>query len=87
MSVEDEETQVHSVATLIPAVEQAPSLVVMTGRNVGCLYKLRPEGMVIGRAPDVDVYLDDDGISRVHCMVCLGIMAITWWHHATRKIV
>ncbi len=49
--------------------EEAPCVVVLTGRKVGRVVKLRPSGTVLGRAGDTDLVLDDDGISRVHCML------------------
>ncbi|MEZ4322827.1 MAG: GGDEF domain-containing protein [Myxococcota bacterium] len=53
------------------ADEAAPCVVVLTGRKVGRVFKLRPAGTVLGRAIDTDIVLDDDGVSRVHCVLQL----------------
>lgn len=42
---------------------------VLTGQRMGQIFPLSAKGTVFGRAPDVDVVLDDDGISRVHAMI------------------
>jgi diguanylate cyclase (GGDEF)-like protein len=51
--------------------EAKPCVVVLTGKKVGVVVKLRPQGTVVGRAVDTDLVLDDDGVSRVHCMLLL----------------
>jgi diguanylate cyclase (GGDEF)-like protein len=52
-----------------PMEARRPSIVVLTGSQVGAVIPLVPKGTVFGRAGDVDVVLDDDGISRVHAMI------------------
>jgi two-component system, cell cycle response regulator len=53
-----------------PAAEDAQSatatLVVLSGSNVGEMYRLEKDQMVIGRGDKVDLRLVDDGISREH---------------------
>jgi len=44
-------------------------LVVMAGSNVGEMYKLDKEQLVIGRGDKADLRLLDDGISRDHARV------------------
>jgi diguanylate cyclase (GGDEF)-like protein len=43
-----------------------PTLVVLSGSNVGEMYRLEKEQMVIGRGDKVDLRLVDEGISREH---------------------
>jgi diguanylate cyclase (GGDEF)-like protein len=49
--------------------EEAPYLIVIAGRQVGKQYKLTEAEMVIGRADDCQVRLEDDGVSRKHARV------------------
>jgi two-component system, cell cycle response regulator len=52
-----------------PTLEKSAFLLVLSGPQVGELYKLKPDGpTVIGRG-DADVRIDDDGISRRHCSI------------------
>ena len=43
-----------------------PYLMIIAGAHVGELYKVGKSRMVIGRSPDADVRIVDDGISREH---------------------
>ncbi len=45
------------------------AVVVLTGSRIGAVVQVDPSGTVLGRASDVDLVLDDDGISRVHAMI------------------
>ncbi len=44
----------------------APALVVLSGSNVGEMYRIEKDAVVIGRGDRVDIRLVDDGISREH---------------------
>ncbi len=44
-------------------------LIVIAGKAIGKMYKLAGEEMVIGRSPDAQVFLDDDGVSRRHARI------------------
>jgi len=44
-------------------------LIVLTGTEVGQMFKLSNESMVIGRTDDADISLHDDGVSRTHARV------------------
>lgn len=43
-----------------------PYVILLTGNNVGQIFKLEDGGTVIGRAPDADIILDDTSVSRYH---------------------
>ena len=49
--------------------EECPYIVVLAGSNVGEMYKIAGEEMVLGRGGGADVRLVDEGISRFHCRI------------------
>lgn len=49
----------------IDAAKQ-PYLIVIAGGNLGELYKIAKQRVVIGRSPDADIRTSDDGVSREH---------------------
>jgi two-component system, cell cycle response regulator len=53
-----------------PPVERTPFLLVLSGPRVGYLHKLaRDKPTIIGRMREVDLCIDDDGVSRRHCTI------------------
>jgi diguanylate cyclase (GGDEF)-like protein len=48
-----------------------PCLLVLTGSAVGRSFRLTNAGYVIGRGSEVDIRLDDDGVSRQHAKIVL----------------
>jgi diguanylate cyclase (GGDEF)-like protein len=46
-------------------------LIVLAGSNVGEMFKVEQEELVLGRGGNADIRLLDDGISRLHCRVRL----------------
>jgi two-component system, cell cycle response regulator len=44
-------------------------LIVIAGSNIGEMFKLKDEQMILGRGADADVRVLDDGVSRLHCRV------------------
>lgn len=71
MSREDDAriTKVGPRDPVEPSGEPSPYLVVMSGRAVGRMYRLRAEGLVLGRSSSADVVLDDEGVSRHHAKI------------------
>jgi diguanylate cyclase (GGDEF)-like protein len=51
------------------SVEERAYLVVLVGTNVGEMYKISGEDIVLGRGGDTDIRLVDEGISRFHCRI------------------
>jgi two-component system, cell cycle response regulator len=50
------------------AVKRNAYLTILNGAAVGRTYRLGPGRLIVGRAPDCDVVLDDDGVSRRHAL-------------------
>lgn len=71
--MEDEKTNVLSVSPRKAARQRQPAYVTVfrthDRANIGRMYKLEGADMVIGRSPDVEVQLEDDGISRRHAKI------------------
>ncbi len=54
-----------------PAAQRNPYLTILSGSWVGRTYQLGPGRLLVGRAPDSDIALDDEGVSRRHALfVC-----------------
>lgn len=51
------------------AAETAPCLVISHGRDIGRRFTLSKERMTLGRSPEADIVLQDDGVSRQHCCI------------------
>ncbi len=68
MSRGEDETQIHSVREAFVPTEgsDASYVVVLSGRSVGRMFLVTDGEMLIGRSPDAQVILDDDGVSRRH---------------------
>jgi diguanylate cyclase (GGDEF)-like protein len=67
----DDKTIVHNVADLLARVRPSSAyLIVVAGRtSAGKMFKLDRAEMVIGRASDADILLDDEGVSRRHAKI------------------
>jgi diguanylate cyclase (GGDEF)-like protein len=73
---EDDRTQIRSVVqpNLAPTARtQNAYLIVISGKAVGKMFKLGTGEMVIGRGGDVQILLEDDGVSRRHAKVVRGL--------------
>lgn len=71
-SVRDEDrTQVHTIPPLEPEgpIHRTAALICISGRSIGQMFLLSKEETTIGRAPECDVFLDDEGVSRHHAKI------------------
>ncbi len=71
----DESTKAEKLLRLSemrePAGERKPYLTILSGTWVGRTYQLGPGRLLVGRARDSDIALDDEGVSRRHALfVC-----------------
>ncbi|HLT31693.1 MAG TPA: GGDEF domain-containing protein [Myxococcaceae bacterium] len=73
MDFDDEKTNVLSLSRPRTALQRQPAYVTVfrthDRANIGRMYKLEDTELVIGRSPDVEVHLEDDGISRRHAKI------------------
>lgn len=72
----DEDTTATNIAELTAAAAEATghlraTLTVLSGSATGQVYKIARGGNIIGRAPDAQLRLLDDGMSRQHARVRL----------------
>ncbi len=69
--VDEDKTAVHEVSPLVPADSSARSaaLICISGRSIGQMFLLNKSEIVLGRAPECEVFLDDEGVSRHHAKV------------------
>jgi diguanylate cyclase (GGDEF)-like protein len=69
----DDETVIRKAKPLPEAGEGSDCLMVLSGQSIGKLFKLNKTKLVIGRSPDADISLDDEGVSRHHAkLLVLG---------------
>ncbi len=68
---DQDKTGIHHVSPLGPAEEMArtAALICISGRSIGQMFLLTKDETSIGRAPECDVFLDDEGVSRQHAKV------------------
>lgn len=70
MADDFEQTKVHRLEDLLQAARkretQSPYLIVLTGKSVGRMFRLREGDTLVGRGSECDLLLDDDGVSRSH---------------------
>ena len=72
-----EESQLINLAKTVTVDDQSivhsedrhPHLVIYIGNNSGCRHKLNRGSMKIGRSPQADISIEDDRISRIHCII------------------
>ncbi len=68
-----ESTKIQTSPKVVSAIKRdRPFLIVIGGVNVGEMYPLRQQEIVVGRARDATVRFDDEGVSRYHArLTCL----------------
>jgi diguanylate cyclase (GGDEF)-like protein len=68
---DEDRTQVHTIPPLEPEgpVHRTAALICISGRSIGQMFLLSKEETTIGRAPECDVFLDDEGVSRHHAKI------------------
>jgi diguanylate cyclase (GGDEF)-like protein len=68
---DDDKTMVHRVDPIAmdESVERSAALICISGRSIGQMFLLNKEETTIGRAPECDVFLDDEGVSRHHAKI------------------
>ncbi len=65
-----EKTAIHAVRPIEAApASRAAALVCISGRSIGQMYLLTKDETTLGRAPECDVFLDDEGVSRQHAKI------------------
>jgi diguanylate cyclase (GGDEF)-like protein len=66
-----EDTGVYSTAGLDASAsdDRQAALICISGRSIGQMFILTRDEMAVGRAPESDIFLDDEGVSRHHAKV------------------
>jgi len=68
--VNEEQTVIHKRVPMGGSpVERNASLLVLSGRALGQLFKIPPGEVVLGRSTEADIRLDDEGVSRLHAKI------------------
>ncbi len=74
MSRSTAKTAVRPVPNLYDATGSRNAyLTVLAGASVGRIYRLGPGRLLVGRAGDCDVVIDDDGVSRRHGLLVVSM--------------
>lgn len=55
--------------SIVYTEDRHPYLVIYIGKNSGSRYKFNGGIVTIGRSPQADISIDDDRISRIHCVI------------------
>ena len=63
---DDDFTAIRRPEVNLEKSDQRSCLIVLSGQQIGRMYKLGKAKIVLGRSEDADVQLDDEGISRHH---------------------
>lgn len=53
------------------ATDREPTLVVLTGTRMGLVHTLSGPTATLGRSPDCEISLEDDGVSRMHARIVI----------------
>ena len=69
-TVDGETTAVHVFPSLPAATDpHAAAMICISGRSIGQIFLLTKEETTLGRAPECDIFLDDEGVSRHHAKI------------------
>jgi two-component system, cell cycle response regulator len=71
MDADEDKTAIHDVSPLASdeSTARSAALICISGRSIGQMFLLSKDETAIGRAPECDVFLDDEGVSRNHAKV------------------
>jgi diguanylate cyclase (GGDEF)-like protein len=64
-----DQTTIIDGGSCIPADSHHPHLIIFSGNNSGRRHKLRRGIMTVGRSPRADISINDDRVSRIHCII------------------
>lgn len=68
----DEQTVIQPIEGIDPLhIEQTPSLLMISGSQIGRSFPIVHEEFMIGRATNCDLSIEDDLVSRHHCKITL----------------
>jgi two-component system cell cycle response regulator len=70
--MDDEPTKIgkaEEFGAKVTAKRDRPYFIVLAGSNLGKMFKIEGDSVVIGRSSDAQIRLEDDGISRKHARV------------------
>ncbi|MCA9555123.1 MAG: GGDEF domain-containing protein [Myxococcales bacterium] len=67
---DSDKTAVHEVPPLeLEEAARSAALICISGRSIGQMFLITQEETTVGRAPECDIFLDDEGVSRHHAKV------------------
>ena len=67
---DSDKTAVHEVPPLeLEEAARSAALICISGRSIGQMFLITQEETTGGRAPECDIFLDDEGVSRHHAKV------------------
>lgn len=64
-----DQTTIIDGGSFVPADHHHPHLIIFSGTNSGRRHKLRCGITTVGRSPTTDISLNDDRVSRLHCII------------------
>src|SRR3990167_495355 len=66
----EDKTMVHRITPIEPTgASRSAALICISGRSIGQMFLLGKEETTIGRAPECDIFIDDEGVSLQHAKV------------------
>lgn len=69
-SRDEDRTRIGDAAVPRSTRRDRAHLIVLAGESLGQMFRIERQELVIGRAADADVRLQDDGVSRRHARIC-----------------